>query len=485
MFVDQRCYPGHVETGTRARFGWRTVAGIVTSAVALAAAACSADITRFDQPSFALNDSTSSVTTIGAGSRRNSSAASYDDIIQSQPPSTPATAPGAAVAPLPMPDRSVAAAPRLPRVASAPVQTAAPTVPVAPRPVAHGEMVEVQQGDSLYGIAKRHHVSIAELMAANDLKNPTIKPGQKLTLPAAGKATAAARPQPLLQPAPAAPAVTRTAAIQPMVPAAAASMAEWGGSYTVKPGDSIYAIASHHGVKSEDLQQANGITDVRKIRPGAVLKVPGKATATEQAAAASPAPVVPIKAASRTTEPLALSTATAGRDLKIINSGPDTSAGTSAAATSSEGGQKQAAAEPAEPVGLAAARAATAAKLRWPVQGRIVQGFGPRADGSHNDGVDVAVPVGTDVLAAEAGTVAYAGSEVKTYGNLVLIRHDSGLVTAYAYNEQILVQRGDRVRRGQAIAKAGKTGNVDQPQLHFEVRVGTKPVDPLPYLEKL
>ena len=117
--------------------------------------------------------------------------------------------------------------------------------------------------------------------------------------------------------------------------------------------------------------------------------------------------------------------------------------------------------------------------LRWPVKGRIISGFGKRADGSHNDGVDVAVPFGTDVLAAEDGVVAYAGNEVKTYGNLVLVRHDNGWVTAYAYNDKVLVQRGDRVKRGQPIAKAGKSGAVDQPQVHFELRQGSKPVDPM------
>ena len=99
--------------------------------------------------------------------------------------------------------------------------------------------------------------------------------------------------------------------------------------------------------------------------------------------------------------------------------------------------------------------------------------------------VGSAVPIGTEVLAAEQGTVAYAGSELKGYGNLILLRHEEGWVTAYAHNEEILVKRGDKVKRGQSIAKAGKTGTVDQPQVHFEVRQGQKPVDPLPHMEKL
>jgi murein DD-endopeptidase MepM/ murein hydrolase activator NlpD len=140
-------------------------------------------------------------------------------------------------------------------------------------------------------------------------------------------------------------------------------------------------------------------------------------------------------------------------------------------------------------VALAAPAAASAiadsVKLRWPTTGRVIAGFGGRPDGTHNDGINLAVPLGTEVHAAESGVVAYAGNELKGYGNLVLLRHDNGWVTAYAHNDELLVKRGDKVKRGQVIAKAGKTGSVDQPQVHFELRRGSKPVDPIPYLEKL
>ena len=123
-------------------------------------------------------------------------------------------------------------------------------------------------------------------------------------------------------------------------------------------------------------------------------------------------------------------------------------------------------------------------KFRWPARGKVIAAFGKRTDGSHNDGINIAVPQGADVHAAEGGRVAYAGNELKGYGNLVLIRHDNGWVSAYAHADQILVKRDDVVRRGQVIAKAGKTGTVDQPQLHFELRHGAKPVDPLPHMER-
>ena len=121
----------------------------------------------------------------------------------------------------------------------------------------------------------------------------------------------------------------------------------------------------------------------------------------------------------------------------------------------------------------------TTAEFRWPARGRVITGFG--GSGS-NEGINIAVPEGTPVKAAEAGTVAYAGSEVKGYGNLVLIRHENGYVSAYAHNGDIEVKRGQKVTRGQLIAKSGQSGNVTSPQLHFEIRKGSTPVDPVPHL---
>ena len=116
--------------------------------------------------------------------------------------------------------------------------------------------------------------------------------------------------------------------------------------------------------------------------------------------------------------------------------------------------------------------------FRWPARGRVIAGFGTGG----NEGINIALPEGTPVRAAEGGTVAYAGSELKGYGNLILIKHDDGYVSAYAHNRDLMVERGDSVRRGQVIANSGRTGNVNAPQLHFEIRKGSDPVDPMPYL---
>ncbi|MDP3255735.1 murein hydrolase activator EnvC, partial [Bosea sp. (in: a-proteobacteria)] len=119
------------------------------------------------------------------------------------------------------------------------------------------------------------------------------------------------------------------------------------------------------------------------------------------------------------------------------------------------------------------------ADFRWPARGRVIAGFSGRGG---NEGINIAVPEGTPVKAAEGGTVAYAGSELKGYGNLVLIRHPNGYVSAYAHNGELKVKRGDTVKRGQVVASSGQTGNVSSPQLHFELRKGSAPVDPTPYL---
>ena len=139
-----------------------------------------------------------------------------------------------------------------------------------------------------------------------------------------------------------------------------------------------------------------------------------------------------------------------------------------------EPAKPHAAAPAATQTSVPAAAAGGATTFRWPVKGKVITNFGPRDDGTHNDGINISVPAGTDVQAAEGGTVAYAGNELKGYGNLVLIRHDENWVSAYAHNDQLLVKRGEKIKRGQIIAKAGKSGTVEQPQVHFELTAGFK-----------
>lgn len=114
----------------------------------------------------------------------------------------------------------------------------------------------------------------------------------------------------------------------------------------------------------------------------------------------------------------------------------------------------------------------------WPVQGEIISAFGPKSGGLHNDGVNIAAPAGSDVYASMDGTVIYVGDELKSYGNLVIIRHANGWMTAYAHNDHVNVKKGDMVHQGDVIATVGRTGNVSVPQVHFAIRQGKKPLDP-------
>ena len=118
----------------------------------------------------------------------------------------------------------------------------------------------------------------------------------------------------------------------------------------------------------------------------------------------------------------------------------------------------------------------------WPVNGKVISPFGSKNGGLHNDGINIAAPRGTPVRAAENGVVVYSGNQIRGFGNLLLIRHSDGWVTAYAHNDTLLVKKGQQVKRGETIARVGSTGNVTQPQLHFELRKGTEAVDPAGYL---
>jgi len=124
----------------------------------------------------------------------------------------------------------------------------------------------------------------------------------------------------------------------------------------------------------------------------------------------------------------------------------------------------------------------TSSRFLWPVRGKIISRFGKKKGGLYNDGLNIAAAAGSPVRAAENGVVAYGGSELAGFGNLILIKHSGGYVTAYAHNSVLLVKRGQTVRRGQIIAKVGSTGAVARPQLHFEIRKGRRSVNPLRHL---
>ncbi len=220
--------------------------------------------------------------------------------------------------------------------------------------------------------------------------------------------------------------------------------------HVVVPGDTVYSISRTYGVDMSTLTVTNHVSPPYNIKVGQRLQLPSKVN-TQVAAAVSndrsSSSGVPVGRPDNnytTTVPDPVPAARSGSGVKPPLPSPPVSAG----------------------------------KFIWPAQGRIISNYGAKEGGMHNDGINIAVPVGTPVHAAQSGVVAYAGNELKGYGNLLLVRHANGWMTAYAHNSKLMVKRGDTVARGQTIALAGSTGSVTSPQIHFEVRKGAKAVDP-------
>ncbi|MGH6810913.1 MAG: peptidoglycan DD-metalloendopeptidase family protein [Methylocella sp.] len=279
---------------------------------------------------------------------------------------------------------------------------------------------------------------------------------------------------------------------------AAGWSAQGGSPIVVAQGENAQILSNRYGVPVDALVRTNGFASASQVRPGTHIVIPvynaalAASSGARVAARSAPGrPAVPAKVAHARPRTLA-------SQAESLKSGKTRTPATKAAAARKPAtpAARQETAEakvpsetkasargpgpaPApEPKKTAMATETANPEFRWPARGRIIQGFKPGG----NDGINIAVPEGTSVKAAESGVVAYAGNELKGYGNLILIRHPNGFVSAYANNGDIEVKRGETVKRGQTIAKSGQSGNVASPQLHFELRKGTKPVDPTQYL---
>jgi murein DD-endopeptidase MepM/ murein hydrolase activator NlpD len=266
-----------------------------------------------------------------------------------------------------------------------------------------------------------------------------VRPGQRIIIPRNIHVAAAPASGP------------QTAAAKPSTPATGANV------HIVAPGQTLMSISRRYHKPLTEIAAANKIPPHTLVKIGDRIVIPGKL------AAAKPAPTViaspKLQAPPRVTGTVVaqnLASAEPPSTARVASAGPQATADA-----------------------IAGSGAPT---FRWPVRGRVITGFGPKPNGQHSDGIDLAVPEGTAVRASEDGVVAYAGSELKGYGNLILVRHANGFVTAYAHASEIMVKRNDEVRRGQVIAKSGQSGSVTSPQLHFEIRKGSAPVDPAQYL---
>jgi murein DD-endopeptidase MepM/ murein hydrolase activator NlpD len=373
----------------------------------------------------------------------------------------------------------------------------APAVPVTQAGILEtaGGRATVQQGETLYAISRRSGVPVRSLIDANNLQPPyKVQAGQVLTLP-------------------------RTR------------------QHIVQQGETLYSVARRYGVEAASLATVNHIDPPYTIKLGQPLVLPPQVAGAPPAPApATPPPPAGVPFGVPPVGPSGVTATTLAPPAAPVQTVPATGAPQVLAPPSPPSPPPQTVAVPVPPPvpprpvpvpaapestdeeapppangkvsppepesgGPAAApqaapaaavaslvenhRAPSAPLFTWPVSGRIVSTFGPAAGGTHNDGINISAPEGTTVAAAEAGVVAYAGNELRGFGNLLLVKHDGGWVTAYAHNQVLLVKKGDKVRRGQAIARVGSTGGVTGAQLHFELRSGTKAIDPLDHLPQL
>ncbi len=312
-----------------------------------------------------------------------------------------------------------------------------------------GGTVRVEQGMTLYSISRANGLTVAQLAAANNIDPPyTVSTGRVLRIPGVAQARA---PKPSFE------SQDEFASDEPVKKAS-------GGRHTVRGGETLFSLGRKYGVSPYAIADLNGLSHDEALNVGQSLRMPGgkgKSIVSKVPAIDESEQITsnddPVET-DDTEQTLTLKKPALDLDeeVPVIKPVPQQTAEVEAAPTMGS--------------------------MRWPVKGKIISEYGAKPNGLKNEGINIAVPEGTGVRAAESGVVAYAGNELKGYGNLVLIRHEGGWVTAYAHAKELFVKRGDIVKRGDVIAKAGQTGSVSSPQLHFEVRKGATAMDPLKFL---
>lgn len=355
-----------------------------------------------------------------------------------------------------------------------------------------GTQVTLRPGETIYNLSRRFGVPVKEILRANAISDETsVQAGTKIVIPtyvysqkapisapdshprvakassSFGEARTERKPEPAPEP--------KREAVLPNTPKArdghevrsageAGKLTRQGNpagaTYTVASGDTLYEIARRHGTTTPALKEANGLSS-GLIRVGQVLAIPGAGKSSEpadrtasMATGDNGAGTATAAAAKAQSEPLPQYTPPARKADDVII---------------------EAKAEAPDATGVG--------KMRWPARGRIISEFGKTYSGRRNDGIDIALPSGTPIKAAENGVVIYAGDSLKDFGNTVLLRHENGLVTVYGHANELKVARGDIVKRGDEIAVSGMTGATETPKLHFEIRDNSVPVDPMGYLQ--
>jgi murein DD-endopeptidase MepM/ murein hydrolase activator NlpD len=338
-----------------------------------------------------------------------------------------------------------------------------------------GTPVTLAEGETPEAVANRYGVPAEVLVRVNGFSNASeVTPGSRLVIPVYRANKPAAAPHQVAEapkpaPAPAAPAPAKVAAAPAKPAPAAKPVVAAAAKPAVAHAKPAIAQAKPAIAQAKPaIVQAKSAIAAAKPRPAA----PAKPLAVAQKAAPTPAPAQAAHAA----KAAPAATVAAAAPPPAAAPAPAAPPPAAAAPKAQVAQAQQKDDEPSEKVGSGAHP-----EFRWPARGRVIQNF---ASGG-NDGINIALPEGTQVKAAEAGVVAYAGNGLKGYGNLVLIKHPNGFVSAYAHNGELNVKAGDQVTRGQTIAKSGQSGDVPTPQLHFELRKGKTPVDPMGYLASL
>lgn len=312
--------------------------------------------------------------------------------------------------------------------------------------------VLVHRGDTVYDIARNYNLNPATLIRENGLNAPyTLVSGQRLALP---------KPR----------------------------------DYRVRERDTLYSIAQMFRVDTNSLVRMNKLSPPYRITPGQLLHLPESYAYTNTTAYALPQDQqAQMQPAAYHTGDAVSPNARISPRTAIETQSLDDNRYASAQTTWLDTGAGSSAAPPRNlrspaPPAAAPQKLATPQKTAapdyfiWPVKGKILSDYGPKEGGLHNDGINIGAPGGTPVQAAADGTVVYVGNELASFGNLILVRHGNGWVSAYGHLQKADVSRGDTVTRGQVLGTVGKSGNVTAPQLHFELRQGRSALNPRRHL---
>lgn len=365
----------------------------------------------------------------------------------------------------------------------------------------------ISSGDTLWGISKRFSVNVNAIKDLNDLTSNTLSVGKKIFIPGlklnattpttlAPQSTMKFQPVPMLD-----PATDSTAnSVSPRLSLSSI------GDYKVKSGDTLYNIAMTNKVLVRDLVDLNKLGKEDVIYIGQSLKIPGTPSA-QAPASLRKIPEATVPGLATNTQPKRGSLQlprldktrasasdlayAAGRPMGQLsdpisapNPRPKPDNQPAAVQTASLKPVAEAAPKPKAVSAPAVEPVASTDGLIWPLRGQFLETYGLKPDGVKVDGITIAAKTGAPIVAADAGKVMYAGNALSDFGNLLLIKHSTGLITAYAHTDKINVKKGEEVKKGEVVALAGMSGEADTPRLHFQVREAGKPVDPLKFLSR-